>query len=301
MAHAGSRPYTAAAVVVEGSIVEFREVVAIARAWAVVIFATTLLAAVAAFVASTILPKTYEASTTILIGPPLSSAGIGITDLTIADDLAATYAQVATSRPVLDAVAGSVGVSNTNDELANTVTARTPANTAFVIITADADNPQTAASIANDVAGELVKLGPSAADQTAITSAYRANLASVTNEITSVESQLQTLQALARPTADQITLMTNLQTQLTALQSTRATIINSAPSPDANVLNVIESAEPPTAPSGPSRLLNIAFGGAIGFAISLLAAFLVENARRAGLLSPPEPTPAPPGRAPAGS
>lgn len=261
----------------------------VARSWIAVLVATVIIASLAALIVSLRTPPTYQASATVLVGPPLSSASITFTDLTIAQDLAQTYAQVATSRPVLDATAAAVDIPADQNDLASTVTARTPPQSSFVIITAQAHEAAQAAAIANAVAAELIKQGPSADDQARIQTEYQSSLAANAAEIAAVQAQLDDLRALASPSDAEVQQMAGLQNQLASLQATRASLLNSTPSAGANVLTVIESAVPPTRAIGPSLLANVGFGAAIGLVIALVVAFVVENMRQAGLLRRPGP------------
>ena len=63
-----------------------------------------LLAAGVAFVVSSQLPKTYEAKATLIVGQSLSAVNPDYTQILVSQRLSTTYATVATTRPILEAV-----------------------------------------------------------------------------------------------------------------------------------------------------------------------------------------------------
>ena len=56
-----------------------------------------------AFVFSSLLPKTYEAKATLIVGQSLQVANPDINQLLVSQRLSTTYATVATKRPILEA------------------------------------------------------------------------------------------------------------------------------------------------------------------------------------------------------
>ena len=259
---------------------DVREILSLVRAWLVVIVATVALSAGAAFIVSSRSTPTYEAETTLLVGPPLTSAMIAYTDLLIAQTLAQTYTEVATSRPVLAAAATAANVEGGADTLVDTVTARTPPSSTFVIITAQASTAEQAAAIANAVAAELLKQAPPADALGNSDNAYTQSLADNAAAITTAETELSTLQAVASPSPTQAARISALQQQLASLRAERATLLNTVPPQQSNLLSVIEPAVPPKQAIGPRTLVNVALGAAIGLMVALAIIVVVENLGR---------------------
>ena len=256
-----------------------REILSLIRAWLVVILVTVGLSAGAAFIVSARATPTYEASATVLVGPPLSSARIDYTDLLIAQNLAQTYSQVAVTRPVLDAAAAAVGIPQSDNDLPDRVTARTPPASTFVIITAQASTATEVAAIANAVAAELVKQAPSVDALAGVQAAYVQSLADNASAIAAAETELATLNAIPNPTPAQTQRISQLQTQLASLRAERATLLDSAPPPQANVLSIVEPAAPPKTAIGPRTATNVALGAVIGLVVALAIIVVVENSR----------------------
>jgi capsular polysaccharide biosynthesis protein len=110
-----------------------------------------VLSGVVALVVSLVIPPTYESETTLLVGSPTSADYEGI----LAAQLQAqTYAELATTKPVLDAAALKAGT--TGDEILEDVTVQTPRSTPFVTILARDADPARAAAIASAIADELI-------------------------------------------------------------------------------------------------------------------------------------------------
>ncbi len=258
---------------------DVRDILSLARAWIVVIIATVALSAGAAFIVSSRSTPTYEADTTLLVGPKLTSATIAYTDLLIAQTLAQTYAEVATTRPVLAAAAQAADVEGGADALVDTVTARTPPSSTFVIITAQASTAAQAAAIANAVSAELLKQAPP--PNIYNDDLYTKSIVDNAAQINAAETELATLQAVASPAPDQAARIASLQTQLTALKADRAQLLATVPPQQSNLLSVLEPAIPPKTSIGPRTLTNVALGAAIGLMVALAIIVIVENLGRA--------------------
>ena len=93
---------------------DLRRQIAIIRTWFPLLVVCAVLAAGAAFAISTVLPKTYEANATLIVGQSLSAASPDYTQLLVSQRLSTTYAAVATKRPILDAVIAQLDLSVTS-------------------------------------------------------------------------------------------------------------------------------------------------------------------------------------------
>lgn len=123
--------------------------------WTAVIATTAALCALVAFVATSERPLTYESQASLLIGPPLNGP-INESDITVGQLLRATYADLATTRPVLNRVIADTGLNITADELGAEVSASVPATSTLLVISVTTSNPALAAQLANALAAELV-------------------------------------------------------------------------------------------------------------------------------------------------
>ena len=254
---------------------ETTTVLAFARRWSGYIIASTIVGALAALLVSTQLPKSYDATTTLIVGASLTSPTVGYDDLLVSQTLAQTYAAVAGTSAVTDAAAQATSIDP--EVVAKAVDVRVPPASSFVIITASANDADDAAAIANAVAAALIATSPAAGsgDQAA-EQLYQLALTTNANSITEATSQRDTLLAVANPTAAQASELAQLQARLVGLDTARAELISNGPAQGTNRLTVIDPASAPTTAAGPRTLLNVALGAAVGFAIGLGLAVLLQ-------------------------
>jgi len=100
--------------------VELRRYYLMARRWAWMIALAAVIAAGAAYIVSSRQPKLYRATSTLIINQAQTSSRPGFTDVSASQQIAKTYAAVATSWPVLSSAAKSLGLGN------NVVSSRCP-------------------------------------------------------------------------------------------------------------------------------------------------------------------------------
>ena len=126
------------------------------RTWLAYLIVATVLGAIIGFGVSIISPPTYASSVTLLITPAASSVPISFSDVEVAQALAPTFSELATTTPVLQRVLTETGATSTPDRLARAIETRVPAGTSLVEVTVNDPDPVMAAAIANAVAAELV-------------------------------------------------------------------------------------------------------------------------------------------------
>jgi succinoglycan biosynthesis transport protein ExoP len=128
---------------------------ATARTWFWFILGGTLLGAAIAFGVSILVPPGYTARVTLLVTPAPRDTGITTNDLQVAQGLTPTFAELATTRPVLDRVILSTKVPTDAETLARSVTTDVPAGTSLLNISVSDRDAANAAALANAIAGEL--------------------------------------------------------------------------------------------------------------------------------------------------
>lgn len=108
-----------------------------------------------AYVGSGLLPKSFTAEARVFVGS-LTTANY---DQQLAyENLAQTYAQLATTTPLLDRVIDALDLKERAEQLADRLDIRTPAGLSIIRISASAAQPGQAASIANALAGQVTGL-----------------------------------------------------------------------------------------------------------------------------------------------
>jgi capsular polysaccharide biosynthesis protein len=125
--------------------------IGVVRRWWLVLLASIVVAGAGGLAVASQLPKVYEAEARLLVGP----LNTDFETQRAAGQLANTYAQLATSRRIVDAVLQRTGVDRTPGELQAAITAVPNDVTRLVLIRVDDTDTQVAAALANGVAEEL--------------------------------------------------------------------------------------------------------------------------------------------------
>lgn len=128
---------------------ELRQYIRIAWRWSWFVLVCTLAAAGVGFGVSTILPPIYRASTSLLVRADPST-------IFASTQLAATYKELLTNRPVIEAAAGTLGLD------ARQVEAQVQVNiipdTSLIELTAEANDPHLAVELANGVVAAFMRI-----------------------------------------------------------------------------------------------------------------------------------------------
>ncbi len=252
---------------------ELRRQLAIVRSWLPLLVAIPLLAGAAAYFISAQLPKTYEAKATLIVGQSLSSVNPDYTQVLVSQNLSATYAAVATTRPILGAVITQLGLSLTADELLSHVSANAPLASTLLTITAQDTQPTRAAAIANAMANQLIAASPAIQGrQAAFQASIDADLQATQGQMTTTQAKVDSLTALVARTPAQDADLAALEGELVTLRSTYSTLLTFSSSNVSNLLSVVEPAVVPTSPISPRPLLNMLLAAVLGL---LLAASIV--------------------------
>jgi capsular polysaccharide biosynthesis protein len=256
---------------------ELRSLVALLRGWIWMVIAAVILSVIIAVVGTSQIAPTYQSSTTLIVGSSLTNTHVDYNELLVSQTLAQTYVDIAVSGPVLEAAATSIGLTGSDADLSGTVTSRSPSGSSFVIITAEAASGALAASVANAVGTALIAVSPTdkGTDQSA-QDAFDELVTANAQAITTTQNELTALRAKPDPTPEEVTRITALETQLVALQTSRISLLGSAPTPGTNTVAVVEPATAPSAAVGPQLLVNVALAVIIGLVASLVIIFAVE-------------------------
>jgi Mrp family chromosome partitioning ATPase len=123
------------------------------RGWWAIVLAAVIGAAFAAILGSRA-DSVYESETRMLIGPP----GERVSQLRAAGQRAQTYAELATSRPVLEATRRRLGLRTSLTDLAADVRSQADDVTRLLTITARASSARGAARLASVIPDELTRV-----------------------------------------------------------------------------------------------------------------------------------------------
>ena len=134
----------------------------IVRAWYWFVLFCMLAGAGAGFLVGFVTPPSYASTVTVIIAPPTSSSAVTINDIQVVQALAPSYAELASSRTLLDRVIAGSGITTTPDKLASEVSTHVPTGTSLLQITVTDRVAQDAAVLANAIAAELARFKVSA-------------------------------------------------------------------------------------------------------------------------------------------
>jgi polysaccharide biosynthesis transport protein len=257
---------------------DLRRQLIIVRHWLWLIVTAAVLAALASYLISSALPRVYEARTTLIVGQSLTVADPNYNQLLASQRLSQTYAQLATTTPVLSRVVANLALPLTPQELRQFVSAQAPRDSTLVTVVASHGDPAIAAAIANSLADELIASSPAVEGRPGNLDGFvEQQLTATQQQITSVEAELQALLAVTGRTPEQDRQIEILQSRLTTLRNTYAQLLAVAPGSGANLLSVVDPATPPTEPSSPRVLLNTLLAAVLGLMTALGLAFLIEH------------------------
>ena len=257
---------------------DLRRQIAIIRAWLPLLVASVLLAAAAAFVVSSLIPKVYEAKAKLIVGQSLSAANPNYDQLLVSQRLSTTYAAVATTRPILDAVIKQLGLDVTSDELSKHVRADAPLDSTLLTISAQDADPTHAAAIANALAGQLIAASPAIQGRQAeVQASIDADLKAAQDQIMGTQAQVDTLAALPERTATQDADLQTLEGRLVSLRATYATLLSFSSGNASNLISVIEPAAAPDSPVSPRPLLNTLVAAILGLSFAATVVAVAEH------------------------
>jgi non-specific protein-tyrosine kinase len=238
---------------------------------------SVVLAGGIAFFGSSLQTKQYEANATLIVGQSLTAANPDYNQLLASQRMSKTYATIATTRPVVEAVIAKLHLTQSVDELLKVVRASAPLDSTLLTITATDPSPSQAAAIANEFAAQLIHASPGPTGLPGdVQDSVRANLAATQALIDSTQAQVESLAALTDRTAAQDTSLTQLQGRVISLRETYATLLSYLSGSSSNFLAIIEPAEPPLIPVSPRPLLNLVLGSFLGLLIATTIAFVAD-------------------------
>ena len=262
--------------------VDLRRLFAMARPWYPVAVACVLLAAGTAYVVSTVQQKTYESSATVIVGQALSAANPDFNQLLVSQRLSATYALIATTSPVLEAVISNLGLQTTPDVLRERIRASAQPDSSLMTISAQDPDPAQAASIANAVAEELVAASPAIQGRQAVLQAsVDAELDATQVQLKRTQARAEALSGLTDRTPEQDAELAALEGRLVSLRSTYAALLSFSSGGEANLLSIIEPAVVSDDPVSPRPLLNTLLGAVLGLALAVGIAAVLTYVRDA--------------------
>jgi len=251
------------------------------------VWGIALLAGTLAYGATFTRHRTYEATATLtLYEANNTSQGF---DLALQSDqyLTQRFIALATSRPVLEQVCAAQRGSCDPLALSHRIQATTPGATGQISITASASSPSGAATLADDVANELVRRNR--AEVAAAISPERTylqqQLASIEGSINATQEQIRQIQNTQRTDAWISNGLAPLLSRLSLLQGqyvntyTKLQDLDAVAAQRSATLSVYQPASIPSKPADPDPVRYVGVGVVGGLIAGLLLALLAERFR----------------------
>ncbi len=258
------------------------------KRWWLVLLVTALVAA-GGYVFSQRQPKVYEATTTVLVGQSIRSSQLERVDIQTSQALAQTYVDIARRQPVLEGVVKTLSLQDNWLDLRKSVSVSLVPDTQLIEITVQANSPQMAEKIADEIAHQLLLISPSktaAGPATSPSDDFNSQqLALLQGRIVSAQKRLDEIEVQMAGTVT--------PEEYTALQSEKNNLENlivewgrnytdllpftiTTPARDPNEVTVIETAHSSFKPVRPNIQLNTALGAGLGLLLSILLVFLLD-------------------------
>lgn len=259
---------------------ELRQYIALLRRWLWLLVLATLLAGVAAYVASRQMTPVYEASTTVLIREAGSNASASdYQSIITSERLASTYAEMMKNTPILETVREQVDPSISVRSLRQSISVQPIRDTQLIEIDVEDTNPERAATIANI----LVKVF-SERNQEIQSARFASSKESLRGQLDGMEQQIEQTRAALNELDDtsdspeydrlETTLRQYEQTYASLLQSYEQVRVAEAQSTSGIVQ--VEPATTPLDPVRPRTLTNTLLAAVVGLMLAVGAVFFYE-------------------------
>ncbi len=251
---------------------DLARLITVVRTYLWLILGSTILAVLAAYAVTTLLPKVYEGEARVVVGPGINGQVQDYNQLLSSLQLARTYAEAASTRKMAEEVIDALGLDVMTEDFREALRVETSRETPIVTIAADADSPELAAAIANEIATRLVaQSGVISGRDSEVEALVRAQIADLQLAIPETRDQIAALQAIPNPTAGQLALLASSQDRLVSLQATLAALLSS-PAGSAGSVAILDPATEPLEASSPVLVVNLLIALLVGLIIGLLFA-----------------------------
>lgn len=251
---------------------ELRVVVRLFRKWVWLLLLGGILVGGAAYMWRSAQPDKYKASVIMAVGTTLEIPNPDSSFITTGEDLARTYALLATTREILSGAIEAGGFSLSTQELREMISAYPITNTALIQIDLTYTDPVLAAIFANEVAHQLIDKSPSSLTEEQQAQLDRANaeIAILTQELEQVRDEIKSLDEKLQyfDNPDDARALREQRYTLTAIIDDKSrniaefTKIAAEFQQRTNSLTVVESAWPPSEPIG-FRPIQAGLAGAV--------------------------------------
>ena len=246
--------------------------------WMWLLIASGLIAATATALTVQEQSLVYQSSTTLIVGnalfePNPSPSG---TELTVANQLATTYASMAQRATVYEATKNALGLDSLPDYQVQQLL-----NTQIIEIVVRDVDPTRAQAVATELANQLIAQTPEGQirddRRTFVEQQLDTLEASIEDTQTSIDNLKRELETMfsARQIADANSQLVALESKLLTLQANYAEMLANSQRDATNTLRVLEPANFPSMPLEDGSLTYILAAGLLGIAVAAAASYVL--------------------------
>lgn len=261
----------------------FQQYLSIVRRWLWLLALTTAVTSTSAYMLVKNQPIDYEADARLIVGPGIDSPNPNLNDLRAAGQLMQTYAELATTRPVLEKVVNELNSKFSPDDLKKMIKIKTDETTQILTIKVSGKEAIQTADTANAVAKLLMRISPAGAGgaEGQIKVQLNEQITGINQDITKFEATIKDLESKLQSTtdvnerrfiADQLT---QSRAQLTESRRSLTTLYDATQASYTNKIQVIEYATSADAVDPGTRLV-ILMAGVAGLVLALLTVLAFE-------------------------
>ena len=256
---------------------ELKDYIAPLRKWWWLIVAAGIVAGLASFYAASQQPEQFRARTTLMIGRAIDNPNPSGTEFWLTQQLAQTYAEIASREPVRDATKDALGMTWLPE-----YSVRAVPDTQLIEIGVTDTDANRSEAVANELSRQLILQSPTDVQlgEQSRQEFISNQLDSLEENITATEQEIASLQEelaavfSARQIADTQAQISALQAKLNSLQSNYANLLANTRQGAINTLNIIEPAT--VSKVGLNQWTTVLVATAIGVSLAIGAAYLLE-------------------------
>ncbi len=256
--------------------------------WLILIF--TLLGAGVGYARSVLTEPVYQATSTLLVGRPLTDADVSQDTIDTSQRLAATYADLAGRQPVLDGAVQQLGLDISWQELRSRVRASVPRqDSPLIVIDVEAPTAEEATVLAGAVNDQVIALSPTASEDQQVTQVrafVEDRLQRTQTLIAQLEARTTRLKGLlAEATGPEaVDLQARIadnETHILELQQDYTSLLGFVSSGGVtNYIEVLQEPEAGSEPVRPNLPFDVAQAAVLGCLLGLVVAYLIGERRR---------------------
>lgn len=262
---------------------------AVLRRWWIVV-PLVAAAAFAGYQASSALPTMHKASSTLMIGQSTDDPSTDLDAIRASQEIAFTYADLATRQPTLMAVVNALELDMTWQALSKQVRVKRVADTPLIEVSVEAETPELAEKIAKELTDRIVALSPTASAFES-QSFLQQRAATLRTEIAATQATLER----NRERRDEATTTATRdiyerrvaagEKRLLELEHTHSGVLDDLRSERSpNTVSIFQEPKANTSALEPNRIMNGILAAGVGLLLALAIAMVLEARQRHSLV-----------------